>query len=562
MRPLHSTVAALLTLLWAIPAAPQPPVAAMDASASSSFTVFVRAVPVGSIQASVEGTADGWRIDSSGRLGSPMGIIARRVEIQYDRDWHPASLTVDATVRGEPTSIRTVFENGTAREEVTVKGTPKSTTEPVPADALVLPNPFFGAYEALAARLATATQGTTLHIYASPGVQYDARVGASSTEMLQTAERVIKARLTSVTFLPAGQPPVEASILADESGRMLRLEIPMQALQVVREDIAAVSTRRIMVSRPNDEDVSVPANGFSLAATLSAPVASAEAASTRKLPAIVLVGSPSLTDRDAVTAGIPVLGQLAGALADAGFAVLRYDNRGTGQSGGRPDAATLADYAEDARAAVKYMDDRKDVDHDRIALLGYGEGGYVAMITASKEKKVKALILVEAPSTTGADLVLQRQQHALDRLQLSDAERRSRIALQKKIQEAVVSGKGWEGVPQMLRQQSDTPLFKSILTFDPARLMKDIRQPLLVVQGGLDREVPAADADQLETLAKARDRKDATVDVLRVPDVNHLLVPARTGEVDEYSQLPDRHVSPAVGSGIAAWLQKTLPARQ
>ncbi|MDE3155281.1 MAG: alpha/beta fold hydrolase [Acidobacteriota bacterium] len=561
MRPFHSTVALALALLTAAPAAPQTPATTMDASAQSSFTVFVRAVPVGSIRTSVTASADGWTIETSGRLGAPMGIVARRVEIRYDRNWLPQSLTIDATARGEQTSIHTVFENGTAHEEATIKGIPKTTTEPAPADAIILPNPFFGAYEALAARLATAPQGSTLHVYAAPGVQFDAKVGGSSSETLQTAERVIKARLTTVTFMPPGQPPVEATVLADETGRLLRLEIPAQALQVVREDIAAVSTRRLTVSRPNDEDVNVPANGFSLAGTLSTPAAPAGTPRARKLPAIVLVGPPSLTDRDAVTAGIPVLGELAGALADAGFAVLRYDNRGVGQSGGRPDAATLADYADDARAAVKYLADRKDVDRDRVALIGYGEGGYVAMLTAAKEKKVKALILVDAPGTTGAALILARQQHALDRMQLPDAEKQKRIALQKQIQQAVVSGKGWEGVPLMLRQQSDTPLFKSLLTFDPAEVMKDIRQPIFILQGGLDREVPPDSAADLETLAKGRHRKDASVDLLRLPDLNHLLVPAKTGEADEYGQLSGEKVSPQVGSGIAAWLNKVLPAR-
>jgi hypothetical protein len=41
-----------------------------------------------------------------------------------------------------------------------------------------------------------------------------------------------------------------------------------------------------------------------------------------------------------------------------------------------------------------------------------------------------------------------------------------------------------------------------------------------------------------------------------VPGVNHLLVSAKTGEVDEYGTLTDHNVSPAVTQAIAAWLQK------
>src|SRR6185295_1319994 len=70
----------------------------------------------------------------------------------------------------------------------------------------------------------------------------------------------------------------------------------------------------------------------------------------QRLPAVLLVGAIGPADRDGVTFGIPILGQLAGALADAGFIVVRYDKRGLGQSGGRAESASLTDYAEDVRA--------------------------------------------------------------------------------------------------------------------------------------------------------------------------------------------------------------------
>ena len=83
---------------------------------------------------------------------------------------------------------------------------------------------------------------------------------------------------------------------------------------------------------------------------------------------------------------------------------------------------------------------------------------------------------------------------------------------------------------------------------DPAKLMPDVRQPILIVQGGLDTQVEPPNADRLEALA--RKRKNAPpVEVVKVPGVNHLLVPATTGEVGEYADLKDKHVSPAVTAG-------------
>ena len=48
---------------------------------------------------------------------------------------------------------------------------------------------------------------------------------------------------------------------------------------------------------------------------------------------------------------------------------------------------------------------------------------------------------------------------------------------------------------------------------------------------------------------------------MKVPGVNHLLVPANTGEVDEYGRLTDRHVSPAVTTALISWLRETLVSR-
>ncbi len=42
--------------------------------------------------------------------------------------------------------------------------------------------------------------------------------------------------------------------------------------------------------------------------------------------------------------------------------------------------------------------------------------------------------------------------------------------------------------------------------------------------------------------------------------VNHLLVPAFTGETSEYATLPDRNVSADVKTAITTWLRNTFAA--
>src|SRR5205814_1738884 len=157
--------------------------------------------------------------------------------------------------------------------------------------------------------------------------------------------------------------------------------------------------------------------GFVLAGTLSKPAK----AGAMRLPAVLLVGGNGPADRDELISGIPIFGQLADLLADAEFIVLRYDNRGVGMSGGRDEAATLTDYADDARAAVKFLAGRKDVDSKRLAVVGYGEGGVVAMLAAAKDRRIAALALMSTPGTTGAELNMEQVTHAMDRSNKSAA---------------------------------------------------------------------------------------------------------------------------------------------
>jgi len=538
-------------------AAQQPPVPpALQEPGATSFTIFLRGAPIGTEQIAVNRLAAGWTIVSTGRLGAPIDIVARRLQVRYTPEWRPIELTLDSTVRGQAQTIRTVVDGTTAKSDLVVAGQATGKTDTVDPDALLLlPTGFFSPYEALAAHLRTAAAGSEMPVYLVPQGSIRVRIGESSGEQIQTAARMVTARRTHITLvLTAAQ--IDADLWTDDAGRMIRFSVPAQSLEVVREDIAAVSSRSVTISRPNDEQVNIPSNGFSLVGTLSRP---AQAGATR-LPAVVLVGGSGPADRDSVVFGVPVLGQIAGALADAGFIVVRYDKRGIGQSGGRAESASLADYSEDVRATIKVLADRKDVDPKRIAAIGHSEGGLVALMAAAKDKRIGAVGLIATPGITGADIVLAQQQRLLSRMKLTPEEKQAKVDAQKKIHEAVMTGKGLELLPPDVRRSVDNAEFQSLLMSDPAKLVQDVRQPLLVVQGELDTQVEPENADKLEALA--RKRKNAPpVEVVKVPGINHLLVPATTGEADEYGTLKDKQVSQVVTQAIVTWLKKTLPTR-
>jgi fermentation-respiration switch protein FrsA (DUF1100 family) len=160
---------------------------------------------------------------------------------------------------------------------------------------------------------------------------------------------------------------------------------------------------------------------------------------------------------------------------------------------------------------------------------------------------------------SGRDVILEQQQRALDLAKLADPERSTKIELQKKILEAVVAEKGWEAMPPEVRPLVDTPWYRSMLMFDPAAVVKDVRQPILILHGALDRQVPSHHAERLAELARAR-KHAPPVELKVLPGLNHLFVPAQTGDVDEYGSLAARSISAEVARAFDGWV-KMLPPR-
>ncbi len=519
---------------------------------------------LGSEQATITLTSEGWIIRGTGRLAAPIDLSTTRFEARYDREWRPISLEVEGTLRGRPLIMRTTFAGGQATTDLTQAGQQTQKVDAVSANPVVLPNMFFCAYEALAMRLRGIAVPGELKAYIAPQLEIVMRVTASGSERIQTAGRAVSATRYEVTLENPGAP-LETEVWIDQDGRLLRFRVPTQGLEIAREDVAAVSSRVETMGRANDEQVRIPSAGFTLAATISKPESAPKPPAPGKapaylLPAVILIAGSGPVDRDETVAGIPVFAQLANGLADAGFIVVRYDKRGVGQSGGRDESATVQDYAEDVRAIVEFLRKRKDVDRNRIAVIGHSEGGLVALQAAAsvKSKKVAAVALLATPGTPGGELVLEQQRYLLDKLKLPDEEKQSRIDLQKKIQAAVVSGTGWEGIPEAYRKQADTLWFRSFLSFDPVKVTARVEQPVLVVQAERDRQVAAPRHGQL-LLDAARGRKKQTdATLVTVDGVNHLFVPAETGDIDEYALLQDKRVSPKAMDALVPWLRDKL----
>jgi uncharacterized protein len=550
MRRLHCICAALL-VVTAPAYAQQTQPGAPSGGAATAYTVFLRGAPLGREDISVTTDASGTTVSSRSRLGLPLNVTLRRVELKYAPDWAPLSFASEGTLNDADLTVQTTFSGDTAATGGQQGRNKIATSHQIAPRSLVLANPLYGGfagYAALGRRLVGTAAGTEIPGYILPLGQIGIRIVSARAERMQVGASVFDVRRYELLFASSGGKQ-QVNLTTTEDGTLVRLNDPVSGLDVVREDVAASTSRTEVYSTAFDEAVTIPAVGFNLAATLTRP-----AGDKGPAPVVVLVSSSASGDRDGFGYGVPFFGQFAGALAEAGFLVVRFDRRGFGQSGGRSESARLVDYADDVRTIVRWLGERKDVLRNRIAVVGHGDGGWVALLAAASERRrITAVATIGTPGSTGGDMLLEQQQAALEGLNLAPAEREQRIALQKQIHAAVATGKGWENVPKAMRREADTAWLQGLLAFDPAKTVANVRQPLLIVHGELDQQVPPAHAERLATLARRKDGPPS-VELVLVRGVDHLLLAG----ADDSVPLRERVVSKDVTSAVAGWLNRTM----
>lgn len=143
--------------------------------------------------------------------------------------------------------------------------------------------------------------------------------------------------------------------------------------------------------------------------TLTVPPAAVRASA----PGVLLVPSGGPGDRNGTISpnGVPSgLGRdLAGAFTDAGLVTYRYDRRGTGESRLEAGAALTVDaMVADARAAFDVMAQRRETEGKDLAVVGYEDGGMIALRLAAADPRVKRVVLVATPGRSLVDVQAAR----------------------------------------------------------------------------------------------------------------------------------------------------------
>lgn len=342
---------------------------------------------------------------------------------------------------------------------------------------------------------------------------------------------------------------MDVRILWDLNGGPREMTIPAQNLRVVRTTgSAGVSSAPVKIDygAPANapytaEDVVIPTpRGYTLAGTLTRPKGAA------KVPAVVSISGSGPQDRDGRISIVPNYApfrDIADSLGRRGIAVLRWDDRGVGASGGRESAArgTSADVAEDVRTIVAYLRTRADIDGTRIALVGHSEGGMVAPMVAVADPSLRAIALMAGPAYTGKRVSLQQNRELLAASSLTPRQRDSVLAT----------------IPAQLDSAGRTnPWLGFWFAHDPLPVARKIRQPVLILQGDTDSQVSPEQADTLGVAVRAGGNTRVTV--RHFPATNHLFLPDSSGAFTNYGALKDTRVRREVLGALAEWMVRVM----
>ena len=321
-----------------------------------------------------------------------------------------------------------------------------------------------------------------------------------------------------------------------------------QARETTRPPAAATTDYSAPAGAPyTAESVTVPTpRGYTLAGTLTLPRG---ASRSHPAPAIVTISGTGPQDRDEFLGleGYRPFRQIADSLGRRGIAVLRMDDRGVGQSGGTFKGTTHTEFAEDARAGLAYLRTRKEIDANRLGLVGHSEGAIDAPIVATEEPSLKALVLLAGnarPLRGAAQSQLENMVRHDPKL-TTDTQRDSALAT----------------VPRMLDSIARVDRYMAaIMSYDPTPTAHKVKTPaILILTGQYDKQADPTQVSEWIAAFKASGNRDVSGHV--VPNVDHLFVHDTNGYPGNYAKLPPPVImEPSVVGEVADWLAERLGA--
>ncbi len=289
-------------------------------------------------------------------------------------------------------------------------------------------------------------------------------------------------------------------------------------------------------------------------------------------PGVLLVHDQGCQDRNGTWGVNQTLRDLARHLAHNGYAVLRYDKRGCGESSGVFTKFGLEDFSRDAAAAGALLAEQQEIQGQPIFAIGHGYGGQAITIAANAHPDLfSGLVLLATPASPVNELLLSQNRYTLTASGATPQESQARLAAVDEWIEGVQTRRylnyadyfGVQGIPEALQaEQLTAPLppvwLRQALAHDQPAALALVSAPVLILAGEADWRVPLAEAQLLADALIASGRSDWELQLL--PGVNHQLVAVdnmETGfqleQTDAYAKTR-RSVAPQVLEALTNWL--------
>ncbi|MFZ4707092.1 MAG: alpha/beta hydrolase family protein [Bacteroidales bacterium] len=301
--------------------------------------------------------------------------------------------------------------------------------------------------------------------------------------------------------------------------------------------------------------------GIELAGTLTIPQGDGP------FHAVVLITGSGPQNRDEEIMGHKPFLVIADYLSRNGIAVLRYDDRGVGQSKGNFGKATSFDFADDAEAAFEFLEKHALIDKKHTGLAGHSEGGLIAPIIAARNKDVDFIILLAGTGVAGEQILLAQSALIMEAGGSTQKEieetRNVNNEIYRTIKQEPDSAKAMKLMVRAVENYINadtsikasekenrikentaglsymtTPWMRAFLVLDPQQYLVKVKCPLLDLNGSNDLQVPCEMNQQaIEKAMKAGKNKDYKI--VKLDGLNHLFQHSKTGSPVEYSTIEE-----------------------
>jgi pimeloyl-ACP methyl ester carboxylesterase len=296
-------------------------------------------------------------------------------------------------------------------------------------------------------------------------------------------------------------------------------------------------------------------------------------------PAVILISGSGALDRDETIFGHKPFLVLADYLTKREIAVLRVDDRGVGETTGNYFESTNSDFSSDVIAGINYLKTRKEINRKSIGLIGHSEGGVIAPLVASTSTDVSFIVLMAGPGlpleqilykqgeligrseNLSEDLIIKQRVLQEKIFSIIKKEKDLKIAKKKleKIFSETLKDMKHENLPLLSQGSIEaqikymlSPWFRDFLTYDPKISLTKVHCPVLALNGEKDLQVPAKDnLTMIKQILKSSGNINYKVEELK--NLNHLFQTAKTGALNEYSEIEET-ISPLALKVIGDWI--------